>query len=119
MNSEQEIKDRILHTAYEKFQQYGFSKVTMEEIAADLGISKKTLYKYFSNKEHVLRELLDNFKCDFELYVENLFKDDSIEFIEKLKNLSEAIILSIDKYTPYFVNIQDLKISKSNLKISQ
>jgi AcrR family transcriptional regulator len=33
----------------------GFSKVTLDEIASELGMSKKTLYKYFENKEDLLR----------------------------------------------------------------
>ena len=91
MNDEIEIKERILAKADEKFHQFGFSKVTMEEIAADLSISKKTLYKFFSNKEQILKELLTKIKCTFEEYIEKLFKDDSIEFIEKLKNLMDFI----------------------------
>lgn len=89
--SDQEIKQKILLLADEKFQQFGYSKVTMEEIAADLGISKKTLYKYFSNKEHVLKDLLDQIKCDFETHVKDLFCDESIEFIDKLKLLLDFI----------------------------
>ena len=33
----------------------GFSKVTLDEIATELGMSKKTLYKYFEDKEDLLR----------------------------------------------------------------
>ena len=91
MHEENEIKEKILLKTDEKFQQFGFAKVTMEEIAADLGISKKTLYKYFPNKEHILKEILDKSKCEFELFVENLFNDTSLEFIEKLKTLVDHI----------------------------
>jgi AcrR family transcriptional regulator len=85
MNNENEIRQRILTKAEEMFQQYGSSKVTMEEIAAALGISKKTLYKHFSNKEHLLKELINSIKCEVSNYIEALIADKSIEFIEKLK----------------------------------
>ncbi|HTX18976.1 MAG TPA: TetR/AcrR family transcriptional regulator [Bacteroidota bacterium] len=55
MNTETEIRDRIIAYAREHFLHQGFSKVTLDEIAADLGMSKKTLYKYFENKEDLLR----------------------------------------------------------------
>jgi AcrR family transcriptional regulator len=39
-----EIRNRILKAAEERFFRFGFSKVTMDEIASELGMSKKTLY---------------------------------------------------------------------------
>ena len=55
---ETEIRDRILEFSREKFMQSGFSKVTLDEIASDLGMSKKTLYKYFESKEQLLSECI-------------------------------------------------------------
>ncbi|MFA7228413.1 MAG: TetR/AcrR family transcriptional regulator, partial [Melioribacteraceae bacterium] len=86
-----EIKGRILNKAYEMFHGYGFSKITMEEIAAELGISKKTLYKHFSNKEHILKELISSIKCEVNEFIEELLADKSIEFIEKLKKFMNFI----------------------------
>jgi TetR/AcrR family transcriptional regulator, cholesterol catabolism regulator len=45
---------KILEHATERFITLGFKSVTMDEIAQDLGISKKTLYQYFSNKEDLV-----------------------------------------------------------------
>ncbi|WP_424493026.1 TetR/AcrR family transcriptional regulator [Salinimicrobium sp. GXAS 041] len=44
------MKDKILKKAAEKFLTLGVKNVTMDEIAADLGISKKTIYTHFSTK---------------------------------------------------------------------
>jgi len=55
MTEEKEIKQRIALKADEMFRQFGYSKVTMEEIASSLAMSKKTLYKHFSNKDHLLK----------------------------------------------------------------
>ena len=98
MNDEIEVKEKILIKAEEKFHQFGFSKVTMEEIAADLGISKKTLYKYFSNKEHILKEILDHNKCEFITFVEELFNNDPSEFLEKLKKLMDYVVKNSPRF---------------------
>jgi AcrR family transcriptional regulator len=56
---ENELKQSIVDSAFKKFSQHGFKKVTMDEIAAELGISKKTLYKHFESKEAILEEIVD------------------------------------------------------------
>jgi AcrR family transcriptional regulator len=85
MNEESEIKDRIRTRADEMFSQYGYSKITMEEIATTLGISKKTLYKHYSNKESILKEIVSTAKCEIEIFIENLINNKKLPFIEKLK----------------------------------
>ncbi len=52
---DQEEKERLIIGARDKFFSSGFSKVTVEEIAGDLGMSKKTVYKFFPSKEDLLR----------------------------------------------------------------
>lgn len=44
------MKESILEKAAEMFLTFGFKSVTMDEIAAELGISKKTIYLHFPNK---------------------------------------------------------------------
>lgn len=44
------MREKILNKAADMFLSYGFKSVTMDDIASELGISKKTIYKYFSNK---------------------------------------------------------------------
>jgi AcrR family transcriptional regulator len=51
-----EMKDRIISKATEMFLSLGFKSVTMDDIAGEMGISKKTIYKYFSNKETLIEE---------------------------------------------------------------
>ncbi|MGC9027842.1 MAG: TetR/AcrR family transcriptional regulator, partial [bacterium] len=47
------IRQRIVKKAAELFPRLGFSKVTMDELCDELGISKKTLYKYFTSKDEI------------------------------------------------------------------
>lgn len=54
------MKDTILQKAGEIFLRFGFKSVTMDDIANELAISKKTIYKYFKNKEILVDELLSH-----------------------------------------------------------
>ncbi len=45
---------KILNTASGLFLSLGFKSVTMDDLANEMGISKKTIYKYFSNKEELV-----------------------------------------------------------------
>lgn len=45
------MKEKIISKATELFLKFGFKSVTMDDIANELCISKKTIYKYFANKE--------------------------------------------------------------------
>jgi TetR/AcrR family transcriptional regulator, cholesterol catabolism regulator len=47
---------KILSASAELFSQYGFKTITMDDIARRAGISKKTLYQQFANKEEVVNE---------------------------------------------------------------
>jgi len=106
MTNEKEIKQRIESSAQEMFYKFGYSKVTMEEIATNLGISKKTLYKYYSNKEHILREIINNTKCEIEKYVNKLIEDTETEFVVKLQQFLSFIVMHFGKLTQPL--IQDL-----------
>ena len=50
------MKDRIINKAKEMFLRLGFKSITMDDIACEMCISKKTIYKYFSNKEVLIEE---------------------------------------------------------------
>ena len=44
------MREKILEKAGKMFLNYGFKSITMDDIANEIGISKKTIYKYFANK---------------------------------------------------------------------
>lgn len=52
----QELRPRILETAMMLFKKQGIRQVKMDDIAASLGISKRTLYELYTNKEQLLLE---------------------------------------------------------------
>ncbi|SHI32591.1 transcriptional regulator, TetR family [Hymenobacter daecheongensis DSM 21074] len=53
-----EIKDRILQAALGLFGRNGIRSVSMDDIATQLGISKKTLYKWFENKDQIVHGVM-------------------------------------------------------------
>ena len=53
-----EIKDRIKQKADELFRRYGIRSITMDEIANQLGISKKTIYHSFADKDELVDEVI-------------------------------------------------------------
>ncbi len=53
-----EVKDRIIEGAFELFIRYGFRSVSMDNIAAKLGMSKKTLYQHFSDKDELVEAVM-------------------------------------------------------------
>lgn len=50
------MKDKIIKKATDMFLKLGFKSVTMDDIANEMCISKKTIYKYFINKEALIEE---------------------------------------------------------------
>jgi AcrR family transcriptional regulator len=53
------MKYIILETSNELFLNLGFKSVTMDEIAGKMGVSKKTIYKYFANKTELVAAVTD------------------------------------------------------------
>ena len=104
------MKDQILIKATDMFLTLGFKSVTMDDIAAEMGISKKTIYQHYSNKDQLVKEstlhLFETISCGIDAIcaignnpVEELFliKD----FVMKnLKNESASPIYQLQKYYP-------------------
>ena len=53
------MKEKIVEKSTELFLNLGFKSVTMDEIASALGVSKKTIYKYFKNKTELVAAVTD------------------------------------------------------------
>ena len=97
------MKDKILSKAAEKFLNLGVKSVTMDEIAADLGMSKKTIYAHFSTKTklveatalYVFERISEGIK---EIREEN---NDPIEEMYQIKNFA-CQHLKDEKSSPQF-----------------
>lgn len=57
-NTKKEIQNQIVEAAHELFIERGIKDVKMDDIAAELSISKRTIYELFNDKEQLLHEVL-------------------------------------------------------------
>ncbi len=81
----------IREFAIAQFMRYGVKSVSMDDISGQIGISKKTLYKHFNNKE----ELIDLCMSDFirkEKQLINHLQETSDDAIYAMKNITEHIM---------------------------
>jgi TetR/AcrR family transcriptional regulator, cholesterol catabolism regulator len=92
-----EIKERIIAKAREQFFRYGVKSVTMDDIAGELGISKKTIYQHFEDKDAIVHQLMltemDQDKCDWDI------------LNESSKNVIEKTVKSMDIFKQAFTEI--------------
>ncbi|HBE79252.1 MAG TPA: TetR family transcriptional regulator [Firmicutes bacterium] len=70
-----EKRKLILDAAQSRFARYGLSKVTMDEIAQDIGMGKASLYYYFPTKESIFQEVIGREQDHFLERIRALFQN--------------------------------------------
>ena len=110
MIAEIKTRERIRHKADELFMRFGLRSVSMDDIANSLGISKKTIYQFFADKNElvdaVLEETLnyniqncDRNRGDSTNAVEEIFL--SMDIAEQIfRNMHPSLIYDMQKYHP-------------------
>ncbi|MGD1046535.1 MAG: TetR/AcrR family transcriptional regulator [Bacteroidota bacterium] len=103
---ENDDETRIIDAATNRFMNAGFYKVTMDEIASDLRMSKKTVYKFFPSKETLLKTIIHAFMRKIEREVQGTISSDKpIE--EKLTTLLAFIGKQLRKFSrPFITDVQ-------------
>jgi AcrR family transcriptional regulator len=92
-----EIKERIKQKADELYRRYGIKSVTMDEIASQLGVSKKTIYHSFSDKN----ELVDAVIVDMINYNRECCQSDR----KRSENAIHEVYLAIEMLQVMFDNM--------------
>ena len=92
------------------YQKYGIKSVTMDDVATELGISKKTLYQYFDDKAGLVKDIIHHYvnyqnKAFEEISDKNLNSIELIfeisKFVSKLlKEMNPSITFDLKKYYP-------------------
>lgn len=100
--SDLELKQRILDTAKEHFFANGFSKFTMEEFAHSMGMSKKTIYKFFASKDELVKEITREQLRRIHTQCEIFRNDTSIEFIDRVKSTINFLTVEMQAMKPQF-----------------
>lgn len=83
-----EPKERILLKSNELFNRYGIRSVSMDDIATQLGMSKKTLYQYYVDKDELVNAVFD--------IILNTNKSQCLECSKKGENAIHEVFLSFD-----------------------
>ncbi len=108
--AETDIKQRIQQAAHELVMQYGIRSVSMDDIAANLGMSKKTIYLYFKDKDELVEAVVDGVidtnqcicntdreKADNAVHEIFLVMD---MMVEMFKTMNPSILFDMQKYHP-------------------
>lgn len=90
---------KIVSGAYEVFMKYGIKSVTMDDIAKQLGISKKTLYRHVSDKNDLLRKALYLSHKEEEAAI-NAICDKGYNAIDESFEVSKLILKLLKKVHP-------------------
>ncbi len=117
-----EPKERILEKAHELFNRYGLRSVSMDDIAAQVGMSKKTLYQYFTDKndlvDAVFTTIMEANKthCTLEQQkAENALHETFLAFDrtqEMFAEMNPSVLFDMEKYHPLtFTKFKDFKNS--------
>jgi len=103
-----EPKERILIKAEEMFMRYGIRSVSMDDIANNLGMSKKTLYQYFADKDELVDAVVDGHIKEIQLDCLGCRKDarDAIHeifitmerIVEEFSNMNPMLLYDLEKF---------------------
>jgi len=104
------MQENILIESFKLFHQFGVKSVTMDDIAKKLSISKKTLYKHFSNKKELVFHIMQMQIKGTESRCKDMFSkaDNAIhelflirEMVKKIfHNMNPSLLYDIQKYHP-------------------
>lgn len=104
------MKEKILNKAVDLFINYGFKSITMDDIAKEMAISKKTIYKYFKNKVELVEASVIHFHKSIEATINEIIQKDynAIEenfviknvFINMFKKSKASPMFQLKKYYP-------------------
>ena len=95
-----EPKDRISIKAEELFMQFGIRSVSMDDIANHLGMSKKTLYQYFADKDELVEAVVDGHINEVE--------GECVHCKEEAKDAIHEIFLTMEHIMAEFSNMNPM-----------
>jgi len=108
--TESDPKERIKQAAHELVMKYSIRSVSMDDIAASVGMSKKTLYHYYQDKDELVTAVVEGViaenKCVCEGHVnaaENAVHEIFLAMemiVEMFHTMNPSIIYEMQKYHP-------------------
>ncbi len=109
-------KQQLIEKAHRLFKRIGIRSVSMDDIAREVGISKKTLYQLIENKEELVHLVLESDTCkDIEMLQRHQresadaideFLRNSRYFIRQMREISPTAMHDLRKYYPEIFHTQ-------------
>lgn len=124
------MRDKIVSRASDLFLKLGFKSVTMDDIAREMCISKKTIYKFFHNKEVLIEETTAAVHSDVHYIISEIVakKHNAIEenfeirkmFKEMFKSSDTSPIYQLKKHYPeIYEKVMSREINECNMVFRQ
>lgn len=97
------MREKIMSKASDLFMKLGFKSVTMDDIAGEMCISKKTIYKFFSNKEILIEEITDMIHSEIHEIVDQIVAENNnaIEENYKIRKMFKEMFKATDTSPVY------------------
>ncbi len=96
-----EPQEKILKTAIELFFKFGIKRITMDDVAKELGMSKKTIYLYFKEKDDLINSMVSREIGCKEIDFNEITKK-AKDPIHELALISENMTKMLDHINPIF-----------------
>jgi len=93
-------RTRIVRQARLRFFRDGYGAFTMDDLAADLGMSKKTLYVHFASKRALGRAIIDDVSAEVRREADLVLRDRRLTFIEKLHGFTQGMLDRFNRIGP-------------------
>jgi hypothetical protein len=124
------MKEKIISKASDMFLKLGFKSITMDDIAGEMCISKKTIYKYFCNKEILIEETTETIHKEIHQIIDNIIikNHNAIQenfeirkmFKEMFKSSDNSPIYQLRKHYPeIYDKVMEREISECNSLFQQ
>lgn len=101
-NMDDSKKEFILKETLGYFLKYGVKNFTMDDIANKLGVSKKTLYQMFCNKENLLFEAVDELWESFLVQIHEI-EQEEINPLQKIVKIYDFAFQTLKTIDPIFI----------------
>jgi AcrR family transcriptional regulator len=90
----EDARQKILDAAEERLWRYGFKKTTIDEIAADAGVGKGTVYLHFDSKEDIGLAIVARYKQDTLAQAQQIVREEGKDVVQKLREILSLPLLA-------------------------
>lgn len=121
-----DTRQNIILTARRLFEQAGIKSVSMDDICRELGMSKKTIYLYFAQKDDLVAAVLEHIQVEVQCKVEDFLTSDKSmwviisHYLDNAKKLPDVrrlppFIYDLNKYYPALAQAHKEKVERKNV----